>query len=129
MKAITDGTTQEAIFLLTRGPDLDNNTKFQGPRIELADFAGAMQYAVDDQQSVRMRVRWLTTDHQIDRAIPHAVFAFELRAEPRLEITGTPRVELTKIVDDMGKEKAVQAARMGPTGWLPKTQMSSARSR
>lgn len=100
-------------FLLTRS-EFDLNAKFNTPRIELSPATGSKQYAVDDRQSVRVRVRWLMTDHQIDKAMPHAVFAFEVRGEPRLEISGAPRIELTKIVDEMGVEKAVQAARILP---------------
>ena len=69
---------------------------------------------MDDRHSVRVRARWSMTNHKIDKTTPHAVFAFELRGEPRLEFAGTPRIELTKIVDEQGKEKAVQAANILP---------------
>jgi len=110
--AMRDGVDEQAKFLLTRS-EFDNS-KFDSPRIELSAQADNLRYVVDDRHSVRVRVRWLMTDHKIDKSMAHAVFAFELRGEPRLEINGAPRVELTKIVDDMGNEKAVQTARMLP---------------
>ena len=56
----------------------------------------------DDGRSVRVRVKWHDVDRTLDAKVAHAVFAVEVRAEPRLEIMKAPRVEITKIVDAMG---------------------------
>jgi hypothetical protein len=71
-----------------------------------------MAYSADVRHSVRVRGRWLTTDRSIDAGETHAIFAFEVRPEPRLEIAAIPSVELTKIIDVQGQERPAQAASM-----------------
>jgi hypothetical protein len=44
----------------------------------------------------------------------HAVFAIELRAEPRLEIVTIPKGEITKVVDEQGETTTVRSAKLFP---------------
>jgi hypothetical protein len=67
------------------------------------DAGPVAAYAEDDRSSVRVRVKW----HALERSA--AVFAVELRPEPRLEIVTVPRVEITKIVEADGKERNAQS--------------------
>lgn len=88
-------------------------------RIELVAAPPSTKYVVDDRKSIRVRVRGMGMNHTIDTKTPHAVFAFEVRPEPRIEFAVPPRVELTKIVDATGKEQKVETARMVLASALP----------
>jgi hypothetical protein len=114
---------------LKRITEADRETLFRalgGSQVEVFPFIGlpigfAAQpdlrpYAADDRHSVRVRARWHGVDKSIDGKTPHAVFAFELRAEPRLEIATLPSVEITKIVDERGDSRAVRTLRVMPEG-------------
>lgn len=94
--------------------EFDIRPKFTMPAIEFAPLSQGGAYAEDDRASVRVRVRWHSHDKSLDSMTPHAVFAVEVRAEPRLEIVALPVVEIGKIVDADGREKAVRAAQLFP---------------
>ncbi len=82
---------------------------FTAPRLVFA-AAAVPVWTEDVRHSVRVRVRWLMTDRSLDAKIPHAIFAVEVRPEPRLEIPTLPIVEITKIVDPDGRETWVRTA-------------------
>ena len=71
-------------------------------------------YASDDRHAVRVRVKWHGMTLLGDDKSPHAVFAVEVRPEPRLGRLVGPSVEITKIVDDAGKDRTVQPAKLYP---------------
>ncbi|MSQ94381.1 MAG: hypothetical protein EXR98_07475 [Gemmataceae bacterium] len=72
-------------------------------------------YSVDDRNSIRVRVRWHSLDEFGDPSAPHGIFAVEVRAEPRLELAAIAKVEITKVVDDEGRERSVTSNRLYPT--------------
>jgi hypothetical protein len=113
LMSMRDGV-DEQIKLLLRRDEFDTQGKFALPRIDFTSSPALERYAVDDRHSVRVRVRWLMMDHKLVKAVPHAVFVVEVRPEPRLEIAATPRVELTRLIDDAGKETAIEVARILP---------------
>ncbi len=91
------------------------------PRIELAPkHPTGDPYAEDDGSSVRVRVRWKSLSKQPYAKGTCAVFAVEVRPEPRLEFATLPSVEITKIVDADGKERDTSAVRMFPAPADPK---------
>jgi hypothetical protein len=81
---------------------LGRTLRFGTPPIAF-DAGPVAAYAEDDRSSVRVRVKW----HAQEKSA--AVFAVELRPEPRLEIVTVPRVEITKFVGADGKERPLQA--------------------
>ncbi len=92
----------------------------------------AAAYAEDDRSSVRVRVKWHGLDRTLGGSEPSAIFAVELRPEPRLELFTVPQVEITKIVDAEGKERKVEgvplfAARRPICGLRCSCQCSAAR--
>ena len=98
-----DGGVMDIQFIKqNEEPDvmLGRTLRFGTPPIAF-DAGPVAAYAEDDRSSVRVRVKW----HALEKSA--AVFAVELRPEPRLEIVTVPRVEITKIVDADGKELPV----------------------
>jgi hypothetical protein len=81
-------------------------------RIEIPPItfsAGPAAYAEDDRSSVRVRVKWHGLEKSPGSTESKAIFAVEVRPEPRLEIVSVPRVEIMKIADAEGKMCPVQA--------------------
>jgi hypothetical protein len=114
-----DGADVQQLMKMLDRHDFEIRPKFTTPRIEFASKPRADAYAEDDRASVRVRVKWRSLDKSVDAKQAHAVFAVEVRPEPRLEIVALPRVEITKIVDADGNEKAVQAAKLFPAPGEP----------
>jgi hypothetical protein len=82
------------------------------PLLNFAKAPSADPFSYDDGRSIRVRVKWHSLDNTIDEKKPHAVFAVEVRTEPRLEILKPLRVEVTKLVDAMGVSRAVEPAKL-----------------
>jgi hypothetical protein len=93
--------------------EMDLRPRF-GANISFAGAPSPDLYSVDDLRSVRVRVRWHELNRMLDDKIPHAVFAVEIRAEPRLEIVKLPRVEILKVVNEKGEPRPVKSPRLIP---------------
>lgn len=109
-----DGGVDDVSFIkqdVERDELLARVLRFGPPQLAFAAEPVAA-YAEDDRSSVRVRVKWHALDKALAGAGPSAIFAVEVRPEPRLEIVTVPRVEITKIVDADGKERPVQGVQM-----------------
>lgn len=87
------------------------------PLISLPPIAFAAAHnacAEDVSHSVRVRIQWHSLGAFMEEKQTHAMFAVEVRPEPRLEITTLPRTEITKIVDAEGNARPVQASKLFP---------------
>ena len=109
LKKLRAEEVQELMATLTR-LELDVRPRVVAPRIEFMIAPQTAKYSVDDSRSVRVRVKW----HSLDEKAAQAVFAVEVRAEPRLEVVSVPLTEITKVVDDQGRTKVVQPVRSFP---------------
>ncbi len=107
----------ETLKAMVEQRDLFYRPTFQMPTIEFAVSAAASGYVVDDRHSVRVRLRWESVDRLDQEQVPHAVFALEVRPEPRLQLAALPRAEITKIVDADGGEHAVKASSIFPAAY------------
>jgi hypothetical protein len=85
---------------------------FSASRLEFAAEPPFDEYAADDRGSVRIRLKWHALDTSIDAKIPHVVFAAEVRTEPQLEVMSVPTLEITKVIDDMGRVCVPASAKM-----------------
>jgi hypothetical protein len=94
--------------------DRERRTPFTTPRIVFHESGTRTRWSSDDSRSVRVRVRKLHTDCDLVPGTPHLVFAVEVRAESRLEITSTPKVTFTKLLDVQGKEIPAKHAELVP---------------
>ena len=92
----------------------DIRRPFASPPVNFATAPSRDGYAVDVRHSVRVRLKWHALDDVLDLKTPHAVFAVEVRAEPRLEIMIGPRAEITKIVDDQAQSRTVRTTKLYP---------------
>ena len=100
--------------VLTRG-DMESTPEFSGfrtPPIHFTTIRGPVRYAEDVSRSIRVRAQWRELDQSLADGKTHAVFAFEIRPEPRLLFATLPRIEITKIVDDAGVERPTVTAKM-----------------
>jgi hypothetical protein len=113
LKRMSEGDVTQLTTMLDRN-GVGRRYPFWTPRMEFAASAPAECYSVDDRHSVRVRVKWHGLDKSVDEKMLHGVFAIEVRAEPRLEIVTIPRAEITKIVDEQGQARSVQAAKLFP---------------
>jgi hypothetical protein len=93
----------------TAGPQpslVDVPLVYRAPRIQFPSKPLSDRYREDSRSSMRVRVRWESLEKSFGPAkAPHAIFAVEVRPEPRLEISGLPSVQITKIVDADGNER------------------------
>jgi hypothetical protein len=94
--------------------DQDVGHGFSVPPLSLIDRPAQETFAADERHSVRVRVKWLAVEPAAADAAPRAIFAVEMRPEPRLDIVAMPKVDITKIVDDKGRERRVTADRLLP---------------
>jgi hypothetical protein len=107
----------EELKAMVQSRELHYRATYQMPTIEFASEAASAGYAVDDRHSVRVRLRWESVDRLEKEKAPHAVFALEVRPEPRLALAALPRAEITKIVDAEGREHTVKAAPIFPVAF------------
>jgi hypothetical protein len=84
------------------------------PQLGFANEPVKVRYSLDDSRSVRVRVKWHELDRALDAKTAHAIFAVEVRAEPRLEIVKPPWIEITKIVDARNMARPVKLAKLYP---------------
>lgn len=113
LKRLSEDDQQSLLSVFNRN-ELTAPRYFGPARIVFAAVPTINSFSVDDRYSVRVRVKWQALDRSIDAKTPHAVFAVEVRAEPRLAITSLPTVEITKMVDDLGWVREVQPVRLFP---------------
>jgi hypothetical protein len=111
LKRMSEDDVSQLMTMLSRN-GISRSYPFGNTRVEFAATPPFGSYAIDDRHSVRVRLKWQSMDRSTAEKMPHAIFAVDVRAEPRLEIVTIPRVEITKIVDDQGRARTVRSAKM-----------------